>query len=43
MRRMRNVVIHEYFFLDIKIVWTTVKNDLPKLKAQIDLLVDRQG
>ena len=38
MRGMRNIAIHEYFFVDLEIVWTTVKNDLPKLKQQIDAL-----
>lgn len=42
MRAMRNVVIHEYFFVDLKIVWTTVKDDLPRLKKQIDLLIERR-
>jgi uncharacterized protein with HEPN domain len=32
MRAMRNIAIHEYFFVDLKIVWTTVKNDFPELK-----------
>jgi uncharacterized protein with HEPN domain len=41
MRGMRNIVIHEYFFVDLKIVWTTVKDDLPKLKQQIDALLHR--
>jgi uncharacterized protein with HEPN domain len=37
-------VIHEYFFVDLKIVWTTVKDDLPQLKKQIDLLIaQRRG
>lgn len=38
MRGMRNIAIHEYFFVDLEIVWTTVKDDLPKLKRQIDAL-----
>ncbi len=42
MRGMRNVVIHEYFFVDLKIVWTTVKDDLPRLKQQIDSLLIEQ-
>jgi uncharacterized protein with HEPN domain len=42
MRGMRNVVIHEYFFVDLKIVWTTVKDDLPRLKKQIDSLLTEQ-
>jgi len=41
MRGMRNVAIHEYFFIDLQIVWTTVKNDLPKLKQQVDALLKR--
>jgi uncharacterized protein with HEPN domain len=41
MRGMRNIVIHEYFFVDLKIVWTTVKDDLPRLKQQIDALLHR--
>ncbi len=39
MRGMRNVAIHEYFFVDLDIVWTTVKDDLPKLKQQVDALL----
>jgi uncharacterized protein with HEPN domain len=39
MRGMRNIAIHEYFFVDLEIVWTTVKNDFPKLKQQIDALL----
>jgi uncharacterized protein with HEPN domain len=38
MRAMRNIAIHEYFFVDLKIVWTTVKDDFPPLKRQIDAL-----
>lgn len=39
MRGMRNIAIHEYFFVDLEIVWRTVKDDLPKLKQQIDALL----
>ena len=39
MRAMRNLVIHEYFSLDLKIIWSTIKNDLPSLKRQIDILL----
>jgi len=41
MRGMRNVAIHEYFFVNLEIVWTTVKDDLPKLKQQVDALLKR--
>jgi uncharacterized protein with HEPN domain len=42
MRDMRNVVIHAYFAVDLKVVWTTVKNELPPLKQQIDDLLNEQ-
>lgn len=36
---MRNRIIHEYFNVDLKIVWETCKNDLKKLKKIIKPLV----
>ena len=39
MGAMRNRMIHGYFLVDPKIVWTTVKNDLPRLRQQIDDLL----
>ena len=41
MRGMRNKMIHNYFDVSLEIVWATVKNDLPKLKQQIDALLKR--
>lgn len=35
MSDMRNVLIHEYFGVNIKIVWDTCQIDLPKLKEVI--------
>jgi uncharacterized protein with HEPN domain len=32
MRDMRNLLVHEYFGVDLQVVWATVKNDLPRLK-----------
>lgn len=32
---MRNVLIHEYFGVDTKIVWRTAKGDLPTLQKQL--------
>ena len=41
MRDMRNRMIHHYFEVNLDVVWSTVKDDLPKLKQQIDaLLID---
>lgn len=35
MSTMRNKLIHDYFEVDYEVVWQTVKNDLPTLRAQI--------
>ena len=32
---MRNALAHGYFNVDLAIVWQTVQNDLPSLKAQV--------
>jgi len=42
MRNMRNIVIHAYFNVDLTIVWRTVEEDLPRLKQQIDQLLQQQ-
>ena len=42
MRGMRNVVVHQYFDVDLKVLWTTATDDLPKLKRQIDQLLQRR-
>lgn len=33
---MRNKVIHEYFGIDLDILWKTINEDLPILKSQIE-------
>lgn len=35
MTDMRNILIHEYFGINTKIVWDTCQADLPKLKEAI--------
>lgn len=32
---MRNVVIHEYFGVDPKILWETIKNELPLMVSEL--------
>ena len=39
MSDMRNKVIHDYFRVDVEVVWDVVQNDLPALRAQIDALL----
>ena len=42
MRSMRNKMIHDYFDVDINVVWRTVKDDLPRLKRQVDDLLNER-
>ncbi|MEO8232587.1 MAG: DUF86 domain-containing protein [Ignavibacteriota bacterium] len=36
---MRDVLIHDYFGVNIRVVWETAKKDLPDLKKQLHLLI----
>ena len=38
MRDMRNIVVHEYFGVDLSIVWETISNDLPAVLKQLEKL-----
>ncbi|KKM12834.1 hypothetical protein SY88_01820 [Clostridiales bacterium PH28_bin88] len=40
MAGMRDVLSHEYFGVDLQVVWNTVKHDLPKVKAQLERLLE---
>lgn len=40
---MRNVMIHDYFEVNVEVVWDTIKEDLPKLKSQIQDIIDKLG
>lgn len=35
MVNMRHILVHGYYQIDSKIVWATIKYDLPKLKLQL--------
>lgn len=39
MRGMRNLVIHEYFRVNLRIAWTTIHEDLPSLIIQVRELI----
>jgi uncharacterized protein with HEPN domain len=39
MRAMRNIAIHEYFRVNLQIVWTTLQEDLPPLVKQLQEIV----
>jgi uncharacterized protein with HEPN domain len=38
---MRNKVIHDYFHVDLKVVWDVVERDLPPLRKQIEELLSK--
>jgi len=33
---MRNVLVHDYFRIDINAVWSVVESDIPQLEQQIE-------
>ncbi len=37
---MRDKLIHDYLGVDARVVWATVKENLPGLAAQIERLLD---
>ena len=39
MRAMRNRIVHAYFEVDEKLMWDTVKNDLPPLIPELEKLL----
>lgn len=38
---MRNFIIHEYFDVDLSVVWDTIKKDLPPFKKAIEVLLKK--
>ena len=39
-RGMRNKLVHDYFEIDIELVWITVKTDLPELSQRVRAVLD---
>ncbi|MDY6936753.1 MAG: DUF86 domain-containing protein [Cyanobacteriota bacterium] len=40
---MRNIIFHEYFQIELEIVWRTIQNNLPALVPQLQEILDREG
>jgi len=40
MAGMRDKLIHEYFGVDLSIIWTVIKNELPPLRPEIERLLE---
>jgi len=43
MAGMRDKLIHDYFDVDLKIVWNVVKKELPSLKKQIQYILEKES
>jgi uncharacterized protein with HEPN domain len=40
---MRNILVHDYFAIDIDVVWSVIENDLPELERSIRRLIKTAG
>ena len=38
---MRDILIHEYFGVDLDLTWRVLTNEIPKLKKQIQLILKK--
>ncbi|MEM3415900.1 MAG: DUF86 domain-containing protein [Candidatus Micrarchaeaceae archaeon] len=38
---MRNFLVHEYFEIDMRVVWDTIKQDIPKLKTEVTKMLKK--
>jgi uncharacterized protein with HEPN domain len=36
---MRNLLVHEYFGVDLEEVWSTAVNDLPLLRPEVEAVL----
>jgi len=37
---MRNIVIHQYFGVDMEVIWRTAQDDLPPLRAAVSRMLE---
>ncbi len=40
-RGLRNVVVHEYFGISLRILWNTASKNIPELEHQVESLLER--
>ena len=43
LKSVRNVLVHEYFGIDYKIVWNSIQNNLPDLKQKLEKIINKTG
>lgn len=39
LKSVRNVLVHEYFGIDYKIIWSSINNKIPELKKKIEKIL----
>lgn len=37
---LRNIIAHQYFGINVDLVWQIIQNDIPKLKSQLETLIE---
>ncbi len=40
---MRNILIHDYFGLNLEEVWAAVERDVPALRQQVLAIIDKEA
>ena len=39
LKSVRNVLVHEYFGIDYKIIWNSIQNKVPGLRIKIEQII----
>ena len=39
---MRNILVHDYFGLNLDAVWSAAERDIPKLREQIQAIIEAE-
>ncbi len=37
---MRHILVHDYFGIDLDVVWAVVEQDLPRLRVQVETILE---
>jgi len=40
---MRDILIHDYFWVDMSAVWNTIKIDIPDLKKKVETIIEAKN